>query len=167
MYSTKDLTKRLGLVKKFKPSGIFKGKHISSSSPRQPGAFVIVPRVHTPRTPRSPRRIGLAQNSATIERVGHGWVRAYHFETRTIKVFLSLWDKHAVMPLMRIAVYLDGRISSRGHIRTFYLERSPSPSHLPVLYSFLIFSFIHQHTPIHLNFPSSFATHIYHCTFHT
>ena len=69
--------------------------------------------------------------------------------------------------LMRIAVYLDGRISSRGHIRTFHLERSPSPSHLPVLYSFLIFPFIHQHTPIPLNFPSSFATRIYHCTFHT
>ena len=133
MYSTKDQHKKLALTKKFKPSGIFKGKHMYSSSPRLPGAFVIAPRVHTPRTPRSPRRIGLGQNSATIERVGHGWVRTYHFETRTIKVFLSLWDKHAVMPLTRIAVYFDGRFTSRGHIRTFHLERSPSPSHLPLL----------------------------------
>ena len=164
MYSTKDQNKRPSLVKKFKPSGIFKGKHISSSSPRPLGAFVIAPWVHTP---RSPLRIGLGQNFATIERVGHGWVRTYHFKTRTIKVFLSLWDKHAVMSLTRIAVYLDGRFSSRGHILTFHPERSPSPSHLSVLYSFLIFPFIHQYTPIPLNFPSSFAMRIHHCTFHT
>ena len=50
---------------------------------------------------------------------GHGWVRAYHFETRTINVFLSLWDKHAIMPPMRIAVCFDGRITTRDHIPTF------------------------------------------------
>ena len=60
-------------------------------------------------------------------------MRVYHFETRTIKVFLSLWDKHAIMPLMRTAVCFDGRISHRDHIRTFHLERSPSPSRLPIL----------------------------------
>ena len=49
-------------------------------------------------------------------------------KTRTIKVFLSLWDKHATMPLMRIAVCFDGRISSRDRIFTTFLwALSPSP----------------------------------------
>ena len=56
------------------------------------------------------------RHSVTIKRVGHGWVRAYHFETRTIKVFLSLWDKQAIMPPMRIAVCFDGRIFIHDHI---------------------------------------------------
>ena len=55
---------------------------------------------------KQPPSFGLGQNSATIKRVGHGWVRAFHFETRTIKVFLSLWDKHATMPLVCSHVFL-------------------------------------------------------------
>ena len=31
-----------------------------------------------------------AKNSVTIKCVRHGWVRAYHFETRTTKVFLFM-----------------------------------------------------------------------------
>ena len=62
------------------------------------------------------------------ERVGHGWVCAYHFETRTIKVFLSLWDKHAIMPPIRIAVCFDGRIIIHDHIPTNTLR---ALSHLP------------------------------------
>ena len=30
----------------------------------------------------------------TIKRVGHGWVCTYHFETRTMNVLISSWDKH-------------------------------------------------------------------------
>ena len=71
----------------------------------------------------------LGQNSVTIKCVGHGWVRAYHFETRTVKVFLSLWDKHASMPPMRIAVCFDGRIIIHDHILINTLRAlSPSPS---------------------------------------
>ena len=69
---------------------------------------------------------GLGLNSVTIKRVGHGWVHAYYFETRTIKVFLSLWDKHAIMPPMRIAVCFDGRIVIHDHIPTNIL-RALSP----------------------------------------
>ena len=48
----------------------------------------------------------------------HGWVRTYHFEIRTTKVFIPLCDKHATMPLMRIAVCFDGRINTHHHIFT-------------------------------------------------
>ena len=64
----------------------------------------------------------------------YGWVRAYHFETRTIKVFLSLWDKHAIMPQMRIAVCFDGRIIIHDHIPIDTLRAlSPLP-HFRILY---------------------------------
>ena len=43
-------------------------------------------------------------------------MHAYHFETHTIEVFLSLWDKHSIMPLMRIAVCFDGQIFINDHI---------------------------------------------------
>ena len=50
--------------------------------------------------------------------------------------------KHAIMPLMRIAVCFDGRISFRDHVRTFHLERS--------VYQYYIvpslFLFTHRHT---------------------
>ena len=86
---------------------------------------MIVPWVHT-LSPFSPY-FGLGQNSVTIKRVGHGWVRAYHFETRTIKVFLSLWG----IPPMRIAVCFDGRITTRDHVPTFNLRAlSPPPLYL-------------------------------------
>ena len=45
-------------------------------------------------------------------------MRAYHFETRTIKDFLSLWDKHATMPPERLAVCFDGRITIHDHVLT-------------------------------------------------
>ena len=76
--------------------------------------------------------LDLGQNSVTIKRDGHGWMRAYHFETRTIKVFLSLWDKHAIMPLMRITVcrLMDGSLFTITFPLT-PLERSPSFPVLP------------------------------------
>ena len=67
--------------------------------------FTITPFPHTP-------HFGLGQNSITIKRVGHGWVRTYHIETRTTKEFIPLWNKHTTMPLMRLVVCFDGRIMS-------------------------------------------------------
>ena len=58
---------------------------------------------HTP-------HFSLGQNSVTIKRVGHGWVRTYHIETRTIKECIPLWNKHTTIPLMRLVVCFDGRI---------------------------------------------------------
>ena len=87
---------------------------------------------------------GLGQNSVTIKRVGHGWVRAYHFETRTIKVFLSLWDKHAIIPPMRIAVCFDGRITTRDHIPAFNLRALSPPPHYLIRFSFFLGLLIHH-----------------------
>ena len=69
----------------------------------------------------------LGQNSVTIKRVGHGWVRTYHIETRTTKEFIPLWNKHATMPLMRLVVCFDGRIS-----HTVTVSSPSSSSALPV-----------------------------------
>ena len=89
---------------------------------------------HFPHTP----------HSATIKRVGHGWVRAYYFETRTIKVFLSLWDKHAIMPPMRIAVCFDGRIVIHDHIPRSNTVRALSllPHYLTWYALFLVFFYL-------------------------
>ena len=46
------------------------------------------------------------------------WVHDYHLGTRTIEVFIPSWDKHATMPLMRIAVCFDGRTTADDHIFT-------------------------------------------------
>ena len=93
--------------------------------------------------PHSPQ-FGLGQNSVTIKRVGHGWVRAYHFETRTIKVFLSLWDKHAIMPPMRIAVSFDGRITTHDHIPTFYLRALSPPPHFRIRFFLFLYLRIYR-----------------------
>ena len=94
---------------------------------------------HSPLSPY----FGLGQNSVTIKRVGHGWVRAFHFETRTIKVFLSLWDKHAIMPPMRIAVCFDGRIIIHDHILTNTLRAlSPLPHYFTRYILFLVPSYL-------------------------
>ena len=64
-------------------------------------------------------------------------MRDNHFETCTIKVSLSLWDKHTIMPPMRIAACFDGQIIIHDHIPTNTL-RALSP--LP-----------HYHQSIHLH----------------
>ena len=93
---------------------------------------MLCPWSHGSTNPATPH-FGLGQNSVTIKRVGHGWVCTYHFETHTIKVFRSLWDKHTIMPLMRIrvAVCFDGRIVIHDHIPTNTLRAlSPLPHFL-------------------------------------
>ena len=81
-----------------------------------------------------------------MKRAGHGWVHAYQFKTRTIKVLLSLWDKHAIMHLMKIAVCFDGRISYRDHICTFQLRvlSLPSPFSNIIYFSHYAFSLTTQ-----------------------
>ena len=49
-----------------------------------------------------------------------------NFETRTIKVVPSSWDKEAIMPSMRMAVCFDGRIFIHDHIPNNTL-RAPLP----------------------------------------
>ena len=81
-----------------------------------------------------------------------GWVRTYHFETRTITVFLSLWDKHAAMPPMRIAVSFDGRIVIHDHIPTNTLRAlSPLPHYLTWYVLFLVALLFTVHQSIHLH----------------
>ena len=88
-------------------------------------------------------------------------MRTYHLETRTIKVFISLWHKHATMPLTRLAVCFVGRISIHDRFFTKPLRAlSPFPTypipHLPyssfmllMLFLFLLSCF----TLYSLNFP--------------
>ena len=59
---------------------------------------------HTP-------HFGLGQNSVTIKRVGRGWVRTYHIETRTTKEFIPFWNKHTTVPLMRLVLYSHRSLS--------------------------------------------------------
>ena len=56
-------------------------------------------------------------------------MRTYHFKACTIKVSLSLWDKHAVMPPMRLAVCFDGWVTIWDHIPTFYPRALSPPPH--------------------------------------
>ena len=58
-------------------------------------------------------------------------MHAYHFETRTIEVFLSLWDKHAIVPPIGVAVCFDGWIIIHDHIPANTLRAlSPLPHYL-------------------------------------
>ena len=50
-----------------------------------------------------------------------------NFETHTIKVVLSSWDKEAIMPSMRMAVCFDGRIFIHDHIPNNTLGAPPLP----------------------------------------
>ena len=52
-------------------------------------------------------------NHRTIERIGNGWTHVYHFEARTRKGIFLFWDKHATVPLMRLAACFRGPIHSQ------------------------------------------------------
>ena len=61
------------------------------------------------------------------------------FRNRYHKGFSLLWDKHAIMPLMRIAVCFEGRIVIHDHIPTNSLRAlSPLPHYLTRYVSLLV-----------------------------
>ena len=100
--------------------------------------FVIIPRVHT----LSAFPVFRLGPKFRNHRARRAWMGA-HLPFRTIKVFLSLWDKHAIMPPMRIAVCFDGRIIIHDHI-DFPLtpfERSPLFPMFPIPYVLFLVSF--------------------------
>ena len=116
---TEKLASKLGLVRRYKPSGLFKGK-LTSPSSFLPDVPVIVPQDHLLlRTPL---------NSVTIKRVGHGWVRTYHIETRTTKEFIPLWNKHTTMPLMRFVLMGGSLPRSQFHLHS--LRTLTPPPHV-------------------------------------
>ena len=79
---------------------------------------------------------GPGQTFTTIKRFGHGWTRLQFRNAYHNGIFPS-WNKHATMPLMRIAVCFDGCTTTDDRIYTKpfqALSLSLSIPHLPYYY---------------------------------
>ena len=152
METTKEIAEKLGLVRKFKPSGLYKGKYISSLVPTTLVLLRSLPGLT--RHLHTPRNSGFGPNFCHYQTC-RAWVGArlqfrntYH---KGFSLFMGQTRYHAPDENSCLFWWADHQLRSHSH---FYLRALSPPPHFPIRFTLFLYLRIYRFKSAISIFPS-------------